>query len=106
MPLKINGITVDPSNSSIAYVMLASTGNNSVWRTINGGLNWTNISTGLPAVAAYAMVIDPRTTGGFANGHIDLATEVGVFVSTNLGWRCQGQQASRRPFSILASGAA
>jgi hypothetical protein len=82
---KVNGITVDPTNDLVAYVMFAASAGNSVWKTTNGGKTWNNISSNLPKVPAYAMVIDPRTTGGAVNGHIYLATQVGVFVSPNAG---------------------
>src|SRR5207248_10193206 len=59
----------------------------------SGATNWTNISLSLPAVPAYALVDDPRTTGGATNGRLYVATEVGVFASTDLGttWQRLGQ---------------
>ncbi len=78
---KVNGITVDPINPNSAWLLSAAGGTASVWHTTNGGQTWANVTHNLPPGAAYALVIDPRTTGGAANGHIYVATDVGVFVS-------------------------
>jgi hypothetical protein len=90
---KVNNITVDPNNDLIAYVMFASSAGNAVWHTVDGGQHWQSLSSGLPSVPANAMVIDPRTTGGAVNGRIYVATDVGVFISQDLGttWTRLGQ---------------
>jgi hypothetical protein len=101
---RVNGITVDPNNPNTAYVMLAAAGGSSVWRTINGGLTWANVTHNLPPVAAYALIIDPRTTGGATNGRIYVATDVGVFISMDLAatWQRLGQGLPNVPVVGLA----
>src|ERR1019366_2001798 len=55
----INGTTYQREN--VAYVMLnGPAGTGHVWQTLNAGQTWTNVSTGLPNVPAYSMVIDNR----------------------------------------------
>jgi hypothetical protein len=85
--ISINGITVDPNNPSIAYVMIGGKGKGHVFRTTNAGVSWTNISSNLPDVPAYSLVVDPRY------GKIYVGTDVGVYVSTNTGasWTRLGQ---------------
>ncbi len=98
-PIKITSVTVDPGNPLIAYVTLINpSGGPAVWRTTDAGLTWNTISGNLPAVPAYALAIDPRTAVDPStnipapNGHIYVATEVGVFVTLDLGttWKLLG----------------
>jgi hypothetical protein len=86
----INGLAINPRDPTpadpnpflTAYAMLSGTGiAGHVWRTTNGGLNWTNVSGNLPNVPAYAMVIDPRPGLGAPGGKIYVSTELGVYVS-------------------------
>jgi hypothetical protein len=91
--VKVNGITVDPNNPNVVYVMFASNGGNSVWRTTDFGATWTNISSSLPPFPAYALVVDPRTLGGAPMGRLYVATQVGVFQSLDNAatWQRLGQ---------------
>ncbi|MEQ8360018.1 MAG: T9SS type A sorting domain-containing protein [Cytophagales bacterium] len=60
-----------------AYVTLSGYSNgNKVYRTIDGGQSWQNISTGLPNVPAQCIVIDPTT---FTTEELYVGTDVGVF---------------------------
>ncbi len=52
----ITTIAVAPSNSQFVYV---GTDDGNVWRTENGGGNWTNISTGLPLRWITRVAVDP-----------------------------------------------
>ncbi len=91
---QINGITVDPNNANIAYVMVDGFGTGHVFRTTDAGVSWTDISANLPDVPAYAMAIDARTNlPGQPLGKLYLGNEVGVHVSTDLGrsWTPLGQ---------------
>ena len=57
--VRVNGIAVDPNNSSVAYVMFGGgAGVGHVWKTTNGGQTWANVTNNLPDVPAYSMVID------------------------------------------------
>lgn len=81
----VNGIAADPRNPLVAYAMTDGTGTGGhVWKTINGGGNWTNVGTpasGLPDRPAYSMAIDTR----FGRTTLYVGTEVGVFTSIDDG---------------------
>ena len=86
----LNNIAVDPHNPLVAYVMLDgfNTKTGHLFKTVNGGLNWTRADTGLADAPAYAMAIDPRPLpGGPAgtSGRIYVGTERGVFFSDDTG---------------------
>jgi photosystem II stability/assembly factor-like uncharacterized protein len=58
------GLAVDPANNQIAYaVSNVFSGGNEVWRTFNGGVNWTNITGNLPDLPAWTIIVDPRNPG-------------------------------------------
>ncbi|HZT82463.1 MAG TPA: hypothetical protein VFA26_19700, partial [Gemmataceae bacterium] len=90
---RVNGITVDPNNPQVAYVLLDGTGTGHVWRTTNGGLSWSDISGNLPNVPAHALVTLPDPILGAPQGRLIVATDVGVFFSTTGGatWGRFGQ---------------
>jgi hypothetical protein len=81
---RVNGITVDSTNANVAYAMLTTPTGGGVWKTTNGGVQWTQLP-GLPNVPAYALAIDPRTTPVFSQGFLYVGTQVGVAQSTDLG---------------------
>ena len=68
----ITDITVDPTNSRIVYITrdstgIGTTGARRVYRTTDGGFNWTDISGNLPASTAtsdglrvYSIALDPN----------------------------------------------
>lgn len=82
-------IAVDPNNPLTAYVVrdafsLASTpfvrgGLGHVFKTVNGGTSWTDISGNLPNVPVDSIVIDPNTA---AANRIYLGTDVGIYTGT------------------------
>jgi len=51
-----------------------------VYRTIDGGINWANIATGLPAAPVRSLVIAP-----FNSNFLYVGSDVGVFASANGG---------------------
>ena len=52
------GFAIDPSNSAVVY---AGTHGGGVYKTVNGGADWTPASLGLPTGAQIqSMAIDPR----------------------------------------------
>lgn len=56
----INDLVLDPSHPATLY---AATGDNGVWKSIDGGTSWSRAATGLPKrVAIDALAIDPVTT--------------------------------------------
>jgi photosystem II stability/assembly factor-like uncharacterized protein len=78
-------IRVDPANSQVAYAARNrfNGGGNSghVFRTINGGQTWTDISVNLPDLPVNAIVIDATT----APGVLYVGTDNGVFTSGDGG---------------------
>jgi subtilisin-like proprotein convertase family protein len=82
-----HNIVVDPTNSNIAYVVSAnftSTGDN-VWRTTDAGLNWVSISSTLPDLPTYDLIIDPGPTSASSDDVLYVGGDFGVYRSTNLG---------------------
>ncbi|MCU1280553.1 MAG: hypothetical protein JWM53_4099, partial [bacterium] len=56
----INDLALDPKHPATLY---AATGDNGVWKSIDGGATWTRAATGLPRRKAVdALAIDPVTT--------------------------------------------
>jgi uncharacterized repeat protein (TIGR01451 family) len=77
----VNDIEVDPANSLTAYaVVRIFTGGGNVFRTIDGGVSWTNISGDLPNLPVWSLQVDPTAAGGLYIG-----TDDGVYKTTNTG---------------------
>ncbi len=62
----IGKIVVDPSNPNIVYAAVGAVaqnglpGNTGIWKTIDGGNNWTNTTTSISTTAAFSdLVMDP-----------------------------------------------
>ncbi len=78
-------LLVDPTDHLTVYVVrdrfddVNKTGQ--VFRSTDGGANWSNITSNLPPVPANALALDPRTNPDT----LYVGTDVGVYVSTNLG---------------------
>lgn len=70
----IKSIAPDPRDPSIAYLAVSGFGTGHVFRTLDGGFNWMDISGNLPDVPANSVAVDPR-------GPIYVATDIGVFRS-------------------------
>ena len=92
-----------PNNSMAAYVMLSQyrTGGDPpghVFKTTDGGGTWSDISSNLPNVPAYDIVIDPDVAST-----LYLGADTGVFVSTNGGasWLPLGTGLPRVPVYSL-----
>jgi photosystem II stability/assembly factor-like uncharacterized protein len=77
----IADIEVDDSNAQVAYAVIREfTSGANVFKTTNGGANWTNISGDLPALPVWSFQGDPNTPGLYYVGNDD-----GVYVTTNGG---------------------
>ena len=74
----INSLVIDPVNSSTIY---AGTSGSGVFKSTNGGANWSAANNGLPSTSVYvhALAIDPL------NSSTIYAATGGVFKSTNGG---------------------
>lgn len=76
----ITEITVDPTNSSVAFATVSGYGFGHVYKTTNGGSSWSSSATGLPDLPANAIEIDPSNPQNLYVG-----TDIGVYASTNSG---------------------
>lgn len=89
----VTQFAVDRSNWRVAYVSYAGFGaatprnRGHVFKTVDGGRHWTDISRGLPDIPVSTMVLDPS-----ADGTLYVGTDVGPFVSVNDGrsWKRLG----------------
>jgi hypothetical protein len=90
-PLPVGGtvadLQVDPANASTAYAVVSAftTGGN-VFKTINGGTTWTNISGNLPNEPVWSIQLDA------AAGALYAGADDGVYESNNGGatWTRKG----------------
>ncbi len=73
-------ISFDPNSNSIAYLTYSGYGTPHVYRTVDAGQTWTNISSNLPDIPIQTVVVDPVLTGNLYVG-----TDLGVYKSTNTG---------------------
>jgi uncharacterized protein (TIGR03437 family) len=69
----ITGFALDPSEPNTAIATVAADRNSRVWRTLNGGLNWDDLSSDLPIGRAYHAAFD------LASGTVYVATSNGLF---------------------------
>lgn len=77
----ITDLAADTKNTEVVYASIGSFGNNNqVFKSINSGTSWTNISNNLPAVPANTLVVDPRN-----DSVIYVGNDLGVWVSENAG---------------------
>ena len=105
----IESITVDPANPAIAYLTVGGYGTGHVFKTVNHGLNWVDISGvvglgGLPNTPTSALIIDPSNPNVIYAG-----TDIGVFRSTTNGMTWETFSAGMPPvvvtsFAVTANG--
>jgi hypothetical protein len=87
----VSSIVPDRSDSLTAFITLMGSDaadNKHVMMTADGGAHWTNISSNLPHAPTSALVIDTASEVGdtsLKNHTLIVATDVGVFATTNLG---------------------
>jgi len=86
--LDFSDILVDPTNASIAYTVAANysdlTGGPHVWKTVNAGASWTNISANLPNAPVWSIALDPNGSVA-AQDILYVGAETGVYRSINGG---------------------
>jgi hypothetical protein len=79
----VTSITVDRNDATgnIAYATFGDFGVGHVWKTIDGGTNWINISGNLPNAPVESITTYPSSP----NPVLVVGTDVGVFLSTDNG---------------------
>lgn len=78
----ITGIYIHPDSANVFLASLSGFGSGHIFKSVNGGINWTDISSNLPdAPANDVMFYYP----GFKTGTYIAATDVGVYISSNYG---------------------
>ena len=96
----ISRIVVDPANANRAFVCVAGSGvnglggNRGIWRTTDGGLNWTNIST---VIGADPATIDVEMQPGLPNTLLAVVSGNGV-------WRTTDANAVTPTWTLLGGG--
>ena len=74
----ITDIWVNPANAANAILTESGFGTGHVFKTVNGGATWTNISGNLPNVPVNAVAVDPTNVS-----KVFLGTDTGMFWTTN-----------------------
>lgn len=78
----VNSLDFDASNNAIRYITLSGYINgNKVFKTVDGGVNWINISGNLPNIVMKEVLLKQNE----ASEHLFVATELGVYHSSNGG---------------------
>jgi photosystem II stability/assembly factor-like uncharacterized protein len=73
-------ITIDPTDRKRVYATFGGYSKGNVWKTVDAGTTWTDISAGLPEAPVRSLVIHPSNAS-----HLYIGTEVGVFGSDDAG---------------------
>ncbi|MGH9843470.1 MAG: BACON domain-containing protein, partial [Blastocatellia bacterium] len=80
----ISSVAFDPINKNTVYATSSTFGGAHVFKSMNGGANWTALDGAgagrIPDIPVHAIVIDPANTQRLYAG-----ADLGVFVSTNGG---------------------
>ncbi len=70
----VSVITTDPSREGVIYASMHVTGISTVWRSLDGGASWSDISENLPRTRVGAMGVHPHT------GELFVGTHVGTWI--------------------------
>ncbi len=89
-------LAVDPTNDSIAYVVMSGFGTGHLFRTTDRGGSWTDLSGTLPDLPSSAIAIDPDHTERLYFGN-----DLGVYVSTDGGGSWQEYRTGMPDASIV-----
>jgi hypothetical protein len=73
----VSDIAVDPHDARTAYVTFHGFTASKVFRTVDGGVTWTDLTYDLPNIPVLAIVLEPGTRD------LDIGTDLGVFSLRN-----------------------
>lgn len=77
----VTRILIDPQNSNLIYIAFGGFSGDNLWRSLNGGTSWTDITgigaSGLPDAPIYGIARHPDDPN-----YLFVATEVGVYSTT------------------------
>ncbi|MET7293109.1 hypothetical protein ABZS79_13390 [Streptomyces griseoloalbus] len=80
----VSDIHADAADTNRLWVTHTTPGGGRVWRSIDGGANWTDRSAGLPPLPINAIEVDPRN-----RDRVWVAADLGVYQSADGGVRWQ-----------------
>lgn len=75
-----SSVALNPSDSATAYVTVQGFGMGHVFKTVNYGASWTDITGNLPDAPANGVLVDPLNTN-----NVYVATMTGVYVAADGG---------------------
>ena len=80
----VSRIVIDPRDHDRVYVSFLGYSDDSIWRTVDGGQNWVEISssgsTGIPEIPVASFAVHQRMPGALFAG-----TDLGLFISIDDG---------------------
>jgi len=80
-PLGITHIAVSPNDANTVYVTIGGyTAGNKVYKSVDGGSTWSNVSGTLPNIPANCIAVHPNSASD-----LYLGTDLGVFYSNDAG---------------------
>lgn len=83
---RIKCITIDPGNPNVLWAGSASGG---IWKSLNGGTNWTPVATGMHVLGVSSIIVDPSNSNVIYAG----TGEVYRMDVSNIGynvWKARG----------------
>jgi photosystem II stability/assembly factor-like uncharacterized protein len=77
----VSALTIDPQNSNTVYAVTATTRNGpgGLWKSLDGGLSWRDLSASLP-FPVYTVIANPKNPATIYTG-----TDFAVMMSTDAG---------------------